>query len=204
MAKGGSRLGAGRPAYKVKGEQLQRVDVRVWARKGLLTGNRFFNWSWNRGGEPTGSIGVNVTPQSAVTLDYSLTQNGERRSISERVVLIYKPCNFGGARPWFQCPRCARQVAVLYMRSGRFACRHCQRVSYSSQSEDVMARTWREQRRIEEKIGEDWQRPKGMRQRTYDRLRDRLAACELRRDEAFCVAAQRLFASLRIGLSQRN
>lgn len=196
MAKGGSRLGAGRPAYKVKGEQLQRVDVRVWARKGLLTGNRFFNWSWNRGGEPTGSIGVNVTPQSAVTLDYSLTQNGERRSISERVALIYKPCNFGGARPWFQCPRCARQVAVLYMRSGRFACRHCQRVSYSSQSEDEMARTWREQRRIEEKIGEDWQRPKGMRQRTYERLMDRLTDCEMRRDEAFCVAAARLIASL--------
>ncbi len=196
MAKGGSRLGAGRPAYKVKGEQLQRVDVRVWARKGLLTGNRFFNWSWNRGGEPTGSIGVNVTPQSAVTLDYSLTQNGERRSISERVALMYKPCNFGGARPWFQCPRCARQVAVLYMRSGRFACRHCQRVSYSSQSEDEMARTWREQRRIEERIGEDWQRPKGMRLRTYERLRDRLADCELRRDEAFCVAAARLLRSL--------
>jgi hypothetical protein len=192
MSKGGSRLGAGRPSYKVKGEQLQRVDVRVWARKGLLTGNRFFSWSWNRGGEPTGSIGVNVTPQSAVTLEYSLTQNGERRSISERVALIYKPCNFGGSRPWFQCPRCARQVAVLYMRSGRFGCRHCQRVSYSSQSEDEMARTWREQRRIEERLGEHWQRPKGMRLRTYDRLRDRLADCELRRDEAFCVAAARL------------
>jgi hypothetical protein len=196
MAKGGSRLGAGRPAYKVKGEQLQRIDVRVWARKGLLTGNMFFSWSWNRGGEPTGSIGVKVTPQSAVTLEYSLTYDGERRSISERVELIYKPCNFGGARPWFQCPRCARQVAVLYMRSGRFACRHCQRVSYSSQSEDVMARTWREQRRIEERLGEDWQRPKGMRQRTYERLRDRLSDCEQRRDEAFCLAAQRLFFSL--------
>ncbi len=203
MAKGGSRYGAGRPAYKVKGEQLQRVDVRVWARKGLLSGNRFFNWSWNRGGEPTGSIGVKVTPQSAVTLEYSLTYDGERRSISERVELIYKPCNFGGARPWFQCPRCARQVAVLYMRSGRFACRHCQRVAYSSQSEDVMARTWREQRRIEEKIGEDWQRPKGMRQRTYDRLMDRLAECEQRRDEAFCVAAARLLGERSTGRSRR-
>ena len=172
------------------------MDVRVWARKGLLTGNRFFNYSWSRGGGPTGSIGVNVTPQSAVTPDYSLIQNGERRSISERVALIYKPCNFGGARPWFQCPRCARQVAVLYMRSGRFACSHCQRVSYSSQSEDVMARTWREQLPIEEKIGEDWRRSKGVRLRTYGRLRDRLADCELRRDEAFCVTAYRLIKSL--------
>jgi hypothetical protein len=195
MAKGGSRYGAGRPAYKVKGEQLQRIDVRIWARKGLLTGNRFFSWSWNRGGEPTGSIGVNVTSQSAVTLDYSLTYDGERRSISERVELIYKPCNFGGARPWFECPRCARLVAVLFMRSGRFACRHCQRVAYSSQSEDVMARTWRAQRRIEERVGEGWQRPKGMRRRTYERLLDGLEDCRQRRDEAFFMAAGKLFAA---------
>jgi len=196
MAKGGSRLGAGRPGYKVKGEQLHRVDVRVWARQGLLSRARAFSWSWNRGGEPTGNIGVTVLPQSAVTLDYSLTQNGERRSISERVALIYKPCNFGGARPWFQCPRCTRQVAQLYMRAGRFACRHCQRVAYSSQSEDVMARTWREQRRIETRLGDDWQRPKGMRQRTYERLMDRLADCEHRRNEAFCVAAARFLTGL--------
>jgi len=80
------------------------------------------------------------------------------------------------------------------MRAGRFACRHCQRVAYSSQSEDVMARTWREQRRIEERIGEDWQRPKGMRQHTYERLIDRLEDCQRRRDEAFFLVAARLFA----------
>jgi hypothetical protein len=59
-----------------------------------------------------------------------------------------------------------------------------------------MARTWREQQRIEEKIGDDWQRPKGMRQRTYERLLDRLADCELRRDQAFCVAAARLLGRM--------
>lgn len=196
MAKGGSRLGAGRPGYKVKGEQLHRVDVRVWARQGQISRAHAFSWSWYRGGEPTGSIGVTVFPQSAVRLIYTMTADGEKRNIDERVALIYKPCNFGGARPWFQCPRCARQVAVLYMRSGRMACRHCQRVAYSSQSEDVMARTWREQRRIEDRLGDDWQRPKGMRQCTYGRLMDRLASCEQRREEAFCVAAQRLFSSL--------
>ena len=196
MAKGGSRLGAGRPGYKVKGEQLHRVDVRVWARQGLLSRARAFSLSWNRGGEPTGSIVVSVIPQSAVRLIYTMTTGGEKRDIDDRVTLIYKPCNFGGARPWFQCPRCARQVAVLYMRSGRMACRHCQRVAYSSQPEDVMARTWREQRRIEERLGDDWQRPKGMRQRTYERLRERLANCELRRDKAFCVAAARLISSM--------
>jgi hypothetical protein len=112
------------------------------------------------------------------------------------VDLIYKPCNFGGARPWFQCPRCARQVAQLYMRAGRFACRHCQRVAYSSQAEDVLDRTWRKQQRLEAKLGEYWRRPKGMRQRTYERLLDGVRDCEERREAAFCVAAARLFAGL--------
>ena len=193
MAKGGSRLGAGRPGYKVKGEQLRRLDVRVWARRGLLSQAHMFSWSWNRGGEPTGSIAVNVIPQSAVRLIYTITTGGEKRDIDDRVTLIYKPCNFGGSRPWFQCPRCARQVALLYMRSGRMACRHCQRVAYSSQSEDVMARAWRQQRHIEARLGDDWQRPKGMRQHTYARLLDRLVSCGQRREEAFCVVAARMF-----------
>lgn len=184
MAKGGSRFGAGRPAYKVKAEQLHRIDVREFARRGMLSSGGSFTWSWNRGGEPSGRIGVTVNPQSAVSLDYTITQDGEARSINDRVSLIYKPCNFGGARPWFGCPRCACRVAVLYLRAGRFACRHCQRVAYSSQSDDVMASMWRKQRRIEATIGENWQRPKGMRHRTFERLLDRLANYERRREEA--------------------
>lgn len=192
MAKGGSRYGAGRPGYRLKAEQLQRIDVRIWARGGLLSLERSFSWSWNRGGEPSGSISVQVKPQSAVNLVYTATIQQRTQHINERVNLTYWPCRFGGQRPWFVCPRCAREVALLYMRAGRFACRHCQRVAYSSQSEDAMDRTWREQRRIEEKLGSDWQRPKGMRQRTYELLMDKLADCEMRREQAFCVAAARL------------
>jgi hypothetical protein len=193
MGQGGARYGAGRPAYRAKGEQLQRVDVRIWARQGYLSRARAFSWTWNRGGEPTGSIGVTVHPQSAVNLAYTVTNHNITQQINDRVALIYKPCNFGGARPWFQCPRCARQVAQLYMRAGRFACRHCQRVAYSSQAEDVLDRTWRKQQRLEAKLGEYWQRPKGMRLSTYERLRDALWQCEKIRDEAMLSAITRLF-----------
>ncbi len=203
MAKGGARFGAGRPALKVKGEQLQRVDVREWARRGLLKQWGSFTWSWNRGGEPAGCIGVSVLPERAVNLTYTFGAADGRREVDQRIELTCRPCNFGGLRPWFQCPRCDRQVAVLYLRFGRFACRHCQRVAYSSQSEDVMARTWREQLRMETRLGDNWQRPKGMRQRTYERLTNRLVDCEQRREDAFCVAAARLlgdkYADLLIG-----
>ena len=196
MAKGGSRFGAGRPGYKIKGEQLQRIDIREFARRGMLESTGSYTWSWNRGGEPTGSVDVSVYPQSEISLNYTVTLDGQSGHISDRVHLIYRPCNFGGARPWFGCPRCARKVAVLYLRVGRFACRHCQSVAYSSQAENVMARMWRKQYQLEEKLGDYWQRPKGMRLRTYERLMDRLAETEQRRETAFCLAAQRLFGTL--------
>ena len=195
MARGGMRWGAGRPAHKLKAEQLQRVDVRDWHRRGYLSRARAFTWRWNRGGEPSGSIGVYVESPTVLLLRYTATINDERRDVCERVSLTYRACTFGGSRPWFNCPRCSRRVAVLYMRSGRFACRHCQRVAYSSQSDDTLDRMWRKQAKLEARLDDDWQRPKGMRRHTYERLVDRLEECEERRDAAFCETAMRLFGA---------
>ncbi len=186
------RSGAGRPGYRAKAEHLRRVDVRQWARLGYLSEGRFFSWRWTRGGEETGSIGVRVQSPNALTLDYTITQDGTGRHVAERVNINRTACPYGGMRPWFSCPRCARRVAVLYLRRGFFACRHCQRVAYSSQSEDALDRLWRQQQKIEARLGENWRRPKGMRQATYDRLFGRLLDCEERRDDAFAVAIGKL------------
>ena len=53
MSKGGMRFGAGRPGYKVKAEQLQRVEIGLWHRGGYLRAGRSFTWSWHCGGEPS-------------------------------------------------------------------------------------------------------------------------------------------------------
>ncbi len=187
MGKGGMRCGAGRPAYKVKAEHLCRVDVREWARRGYLRGACAFSWSWQRGGEPAGSIGVRVHGSDALTLNYTATVGDVRRDVAERLTIVNTPCAFGGARPWFKCPCCARRVAMLYLRGGRFACRQCKRVAYSSQSDDALDRLWRRQHKIENRLAPNWQRPKGMRQRTYARLWSGLMDCEARREEALAV-----------------
>lgn len=193
MARGGQRWNAGRPGYRVKAEQLQRVDVRIWAKRGLLGNAGAFSWAWNRGGEPTGSIGVYVHSEAALSLRYTITINDDKRDVCERITIAKTACNFGGSRAWFCCPRCPNRVAVLYMRVGRFACRRCQRVAYSSQSEDAIDRSWRNQRKLEARLGDKWQRPKGMRLNTYQRLIERLASYEEARDAAFCVRVGRLF-----------
>lgn len=197
MAKGGARFGAGRPAYKIKAEQVQRIDVRVWQRRKLLDHEGTFSWSWNRGGEPTGSIGVVVSVGIAVELRYTVSSGSNAQPINERVFLAHTPCQFGGSRTWFVCPLCQHRREVLYLRSGRFACRHCQRVAYSSQSEDVIARMWRKQGRIENRLGEDWERPKGMRHRTYEHLLECLQSCEEVKELACSVFLSRFLADFK-------
>jgi hypothetical protein len=193
MGRGGSRFGAGRPGHKLKAEYVQRIDVREWARRGYLKSGSSFSWSWTRGDEKTGSIGITVFSAHSLTLRYTFTLNGEARGIADDVPLIRSQCAYGGSRPWFGCPRCAGRVAVLYLRGGRFACRKCQRVAYASQSEDVLSRMWRKQAKLEKRLGKYWQRPKGMRLQTYEKLRQGILNLEGRRDEALAVFAQRLF-----------
>lgn len=198
MSRGGMRYGAGRPSSKLKAEHLLRVEIGRWHRGGYLHAGRSFTWSWHHSDEPTGNIGVVVHGADSLALQYMVGSDDQRRDASQTIRLAHTACNYGKSRPWFVCPVCQRRAGVLYMRAGRFACRHCQRVAYSSQAEDAMTRTWRLQRRIEETIGEDWQRPSGMRHRTYARLLNQLEACQQKRDAAFCVAAAGLLR--RIGV----
>lgn len=192
MSRGGMRFGAGRPSHKVKAEHLQRVEIGRWHRGGYLRAGQSFTWSWHRGDEPTGNIGVLVHGADSLALKYMVGSDDQRRDGSQTIRLAYTACNYGRTRPWFVCPVCQRRAGVLYMRAGRFACRDCQRVAYASQSEDALGRMWRKQARIEGRLADHWQRPKGMRQKTYVRLRSKVFELEERRDNALADFAARL------------
>lgn len=180
MAKGGMRWGAGRPGRRLKAEHCCRIDVREWHRRGTLHTGYVGGWHWHVGDEPAGSIGYRVS-DGRVTLDYSF----DGMVIAEHIQLDHTACNYGGSRPWFRCPACARRVAVLYMRGRRFACRTCQQVAYTSQSEDACARSWRRQAKLERRLGPHWKRPKGMHRRTRERLMAEIFECEGIREDAF-------------------
>ena len=192
------RFGAGRPGYRAKAEQLLNINIADFKRRGHLHGGAWFTWSWSRGDEPAGSISVRVQSEFALRLIYTVGTDGERRDANQTLGILHTPCHFGAVRPWFGCPVCHARVAVIYCRWGRFACRKCQQVGYSSQSDCPIDRTWRMQRKIEAKLGEHWSRPKGMRTATYQRLRESLMDCERRRDHAFGVRMESLFHLLNL------
>ena len=180
MGSGGMRFGAGRPGWRPKAEACLRLDVREFARRNLLESSAFtWHWTNTETGKQVASIGARIEG-SAVRLAYAVNN----RPAGELVHITSTPCGFGGSRPWFACPRCERRVAVLFMRGGRFACRRCSGVAYTSQSEDAIGRSWRRQRKLERRLGDDWRRPKGMHSLTCARILEGIFECERWRDEA--------------------
>lgn len=137
-------------------------------------------------GEEVGSIGITTGPGVA-----RLHYNAGGVPVSQEVRITCTACHYGGSRPWFQCLRCWRRVGVLFVRSGNFMCRHCGRVAYASQSEDEMGRAWIKQRKLGRRLDDDWERPRGMRRATYDRIVSRIEECEQARDAALIVFVQR-------------
>jgi len=149
------------------------LDIRRLHRGKLLISGRNANLEWSSNGRKIG--GVNVTmAEYHLTLRYSTSEAGKWEAIEWPVSITWTACRFGGRRPWFLCPRCSRRVAVLYA-VRVFACRHCHKLAYASQREDVMSRAMRRAWKIEGRLG--WEnryslraKPKGMHWRTFERL----------------------------------
>lgn len=97
------------------------------------------------------------------------------------VPVVRTECNYGGSRPWFQCPQCNGRAGVLYY-WGRFACRKCFRLCYSSQCEDAFHRAIRRMGKIAVRLGGEYgffpDKPARMRWTTYERLYEQYCAAE--------------------------
>ena len=153
-------------------------------RERLLRPSLEFSWSITVGDKPSGRIGVTVQTD-ALFLSYEWRPPGTTQWTrgSQRVTLRWIPCNFGGARPWFECSSvsvgygCGRRVAKLYLDGHVFACRQCCGLAYASQSENVRDRAMRRARKIRRRLGGELSlldrfpgKPARMHRRTYHRL----------------------------------
>lgn len=190
MPKGGWRLNAGRPGGKGKVEHRTSLDVRWLQREGFLRPGHWCSLQWSRNGETCASIRAALNfAGDCLTLSYRWTpRDGEPVNVECPVYLDTTPCHYGGGRTWFTCPQCGRRCAIVYFAGARFDCRRCLNLAYASQSDDAIGRMWREQRKIERKLSggaETWnhRKPKGMHQKTFDRLRHHVYDLEERRED---------------------
>lgn len=173
-------FGSGRHGGKSTTSDYRSLDVRKLQRERILAPGRTFSWQWTRNGEKVASIQIQ-TEVNCVILSYrSRSSGGDWQPMEYPVYLEWTECNLGGRRAWFLCPAngCGRRVAKLFLGgSGIFACRHCYRLAYASQRENVDSRATRRADKIRERLG--WQpgilndhgwKPKGMHWKTYWRL----------------------------------
>lgn len=168
-------------------ESQHRIDVRLLRKWGYLNGSMFVGtWSWSCGGNPTGSINYRVDSERMVLSYRHRARRGEWESVEQTIHFDLTPCNYGGRRYWFLCPRCYRRVAVLYGAGKYFYCRHCYGLTYASQQERLGDRMMRKARNIRKRLDSNNTvfdlfplKPKGMHWKTYERLKleaDRAAA----------------------------
>jgi len=179
-------IGSGRRASycgKDATEDSMPLDIRRLHRAGALSPGRSVSWQWTVNDRVIASIRVHAQAGS-VTLGYNYTPHGRPvEVISQTVWLETTLCALGGSRSWFTCPSCATRVGVIYGAGRLFACRGCKGLAYTSQGEAADDRAARRANRIRKRLG--WPigilngpglKPKGMHQRTYQRLLARQAA----------------------------
>src|SRR5680860_502757 len=142
-------------------DPLLWLDVRLLKRWGALEPGAVYFPAWTSRGKPSGNIVTRMSDDgSCLTLDYKTRKPGEDwRDVEEPVWLDSTPCNYGGERPWFLCPGCNERRAVLFSVGGRFRCRGCHKLAYSSTREDPHERAIRRCANLRRKLGGSWNQP---------------------------------------------
>jgi hypothetical protein len=80
--------------------------------------------------------------RDTLTLHYRLRDPiGEWQQVREAAPLEAPPCNYGGVRLRLRCPGCVACPRLLYSVGGRFQCRGCLDLAYTSTREDDLARS---------------------------------------------------------------
>lgn len=120
--------------------------------------------------------------ESYLRIYYTITRSGQKIDYKVRLTRTFP--RYGGERLWFICPATRKRVAKLYLHPGGdiFASRQAYRLSYSSQSETSYDRAIRKMWKLKNRLGgEDYYfRPKGMHQKTFDRLINKTLEAEER------------------------
>lgn len=139
-----------------------------------------------------------ATPNTTIHFKYK--HNG--KDYNYHVKLDRTPCHYGGYRYWYLCPHCGKRTSVLY-RAGLYVCRHCIGANYQTQLNQPLDNIRRKMHKVASKL--KWVevgykevplRPKGMHQKTFNRLHGYYQELEYR-ENLECMARFKSFCSKR-------
>lgn len=160
--------------------------------------------SWPDGG----TISVTVSPLW-ILVEYGVRSGEDKTVVRDTISLDNVPNNYGGAdRVYFICPYCGRRSRLLYLHRVHFKCRICAGLNYLSQqitkNEDMTAHKMRKLLRDKFKVSGDLspydccryrpERPKGMHEKTYNKLKLSLFELREKYNQQFIRAAGRVIS----------
>jgi hypothetical protein len=200
---GSTRWGSTSTSGMVEG--ARSLDINRLNRAGCLRAGYYGGWEWTRDGERVASIQF-WRKEDRLVLSYRVRQSdGEWQEVEQPTPIVWMPCRFGGARPYFVCPAivkgiaCGRRVTKLYGAATYFLCRHCYRLAYASQREDHCDRALRRANNIRMRLGGEPgiaslfpDRPKGMHHKTYEHLQTAVLSAEILAQERLAIVLDRL------------
>lgn len=171
------------------------LSLSALRREGLLRPGRSsggLTWSMAYSGLEVGSISYERwigEEDGTFRLIYSRTGAGEKSRSDYVIRLEATPQPFGGRRWWFVCPVTGARCAKLYLIGGatRFASRRAyHRIAYRSQRatpfDRACERAWNLRRKLgayQGGLGDEIEKPKWMRQRTFERKLARVRDAEM-------------------------
>jgi len=119
---------------------------------------------------------LNLFPSHALA-----TFSSQEKQFRYPIPVVATNCHYGGQRHWFLCPlpSCKRRSKKLYLYTeGLFLCRKCLKLAYSTQNRSdtdrIIGKKWALIRKYGGDSEWDIKRPKGMHQKTFDRIRDKI------------------------------
>ena len=190
-------------------ESKNQINIFYMNKQGFLNPGTSGKLSWSVHGEETDSIGFRIE-SGFMILNYKCRVNSSTwENIEERISITTTPCNYGGHRKWFLCPGCGHRVAILY--GGKyFRCRSCLNLSYACQQETTPFRLFRKVRKIRSILGAGpdtdepiFVKPKGMHQKTFDRLKEEAYKANEQAWEAMTgEAGIKVMNQFRVGIDQ--
>lgn len=171
--------------------EQKQIDIRWLKKQNYLQPGTSGSLSWSCNGESSGYINY-VMEQDKMILQYRYRIRGEEWSdVEETVKFDRTPCNFGGDRKWFLCPRCFKRIAILYGAGKYFLCRHCYDLTYDSCNTNSIQRIFDKATKLKEQLGGRAgmaypipDKPKGMHWKTYYRIRKEILRLECAGDDA--------------------
>lgn len=182
--------GSGREKRHQSTDECLRLSIGRLNRGRFLVPGVVCTWTWTRNGNDKSSIKITAL-DGRVLLSFRVQEKaGEWQNVAQEVEIDRTPCNYGGTRPWFLCPKCGRRVSVLYGKRA-FYCRACHLLAYPSQCESQSKRCYRRANKLRQCLGgepgvqSNIPKPKWMRWRTYEQVVRKIEALE---DNGFLVA----------------